>query len=91
MEETNLEIKNIKYLTSLVFIRPDNIPVVVLSFFADHHKGNIKLSSELTEYAWVTLEESKNYELIGGIYEELEMLHNHLNGRTQENWKKSDS
>ena len=63
-EETNLEIKNIKYLTSLTFIRPDNIPVVVLSFFADYHQGEVKLSQELTEHAWVTLKEAKNYELI---------------------------
>jgi len=89
-EETSLEIKNIKYLTSLAFIRPDNIPVVVLSFFADYHDGEIKLSPELTEHAWVTLKEAAKYDLIDGIYEELEMLHNHLNGNSQKKWNKEN-
>lgn len=32
MEEVGIEIKNLKYLTSLSFIRPDGIPTVVASF-----------------------------------------------------------
>lgn len=63
-EETSLDIKNIRYLTSLCFIRPDNIPVVVISLFADYHSGEVKLNKESTDYAWVSLEEAKNYELI---------------------------
>src|SRR3989344_5189391 len=90
-EETNLEIKNIDYLTSLTFIRPDNIPVVVLSFSADYHDCEVKLSPEMTEYAWVSLEEAKNYELIDGIYEELEILDNYLKGNKKQEWKKSDN
>ena len=70
MEETGLKIKNIKYLTSLVFRRPDNIPVVVISLFADYDEGNLKLCPDSTEHAWVTLEQAKNYDLIDGIYEE---------------------
>jgi 8-oxo-dGTP pyrophosphatase MutT (NUDIX family) len=90
MEETNLKIKNLKYLTSLSFIRPDNIPVIVISLYADHHEGEVKLCSELTEHAWVTLEEAKNYDLISGIYEELEMLDRVLKGKTNTTWKKGD-
>jgi len=88
MEETGLKIKNIRYLTSLAFIRPDNIPVVVISLFADHHDGEIKLCEDLIDYAWVTLEEAKNYELIEGIYEELEMLDKLLKGEKVGEWKK---
>lgn len=80
MEETSLEVRNIRYLTSLTFIRPDDIPVLVLSFFADYGKGNVKLSPDLVEYAWVTLEQAKDYDLIEGIYEELEMLDKKLKG-----------
>jgi len=87
-EETNLDIKNIRYLTSLVFERPDNIPVVVISLYADPVEGEIKLCNDLTEHKWVTLEEAKNYELIEGIYEELEMLDKLLKGQEVEEWTK---
>jgi len=88
MEEVGLKMKNIRYLTSLSYIRSDNIPTIIISLFADHHEGEVKLSSELTEYAWVTLEEAKNYDLIEGIYEELEMLDRHLKGGEIGTWKK---
>jgi len=89
MEETSLKIKNIKYLTSLVFKRPDNIPVVVLSLFAEHAEGEVKLSKDMTEHAWVTAEEAKNYDLIDGIYEEIKMLDKHLKGSSIGEWKKN--
>lgn len=88
MEETGLKIKNIRYLTSLSFIRPDGIPVVVASLHADHHDGEVKLCKDLTEHAWVTLEEAKSYDLIEGIYEEMEMLDKVLKGKDVSEWKK---
>ena len=87
-EETGLQIKNIKYLTSLSFIRPDNIPTIVVSLFADHHDGEVKLCPDLTNHAWVTLEEAKNYDLIEGIYEELEMLDKVIKGKDVDMWEK---
>ena len=88
-EEVNLEIKNIKYLTNLTFIRPDNIPVVVLSLFADYDQGEIKLNpEELSEYKWVNIEEAKDYDFIDGIYEELVMLDNLLKGKEINEWKR---
>ena len=89
MEETGLSIKNISYLTDLVFIRPDGTPTIVVSLFADYDSGEIKLCEDLTEYAWVSLEEAKNYDLIDGIYEEMEMLDKLLKGKKIEEWKKS--
>ncbi len=87
-EEIGIGIKNIKYLTSLAFIRDDNIPTIIVSLYGDPDGKEIKLSSELTEYAWVTLEEAKNYELIEGIYEELEMLDRCIKGEDMGIWKK---
>ena len=87
-EETNLEFKNLKYLTSLSFIRPDNIPVFVISFYADYHTGDVKLSDEMTDHAWVTLEEAKSYKLIDGIFEELVMINKILKGQAVERWDK---
>ena len=46
LEETGIKIRNIKYLASLVFIRPDGIPVVVISLYGDYAGGEVKLSEE---------------------------------------------
>ena len=78
-EEVNLEISNIRYLTDLVYIRSDGIPTVIVSLYADYLSGDIELCEDLSEYAWVTLEEAKNYDLIEGIYDELKMLNKMIN------------
>jgi len=91
MEEVGLKIKNIRYLTSLSYIRPDNIPTIIVSLFADHDEGEPQLCPDLTEYVWITLEEAKNYELIEGIYEELEMLNKLLKGESVGTWQKKES
>ena len=88
MEEVGLSIKNIGYITSLAFIRLDKIPTLVLSFFGDHDDGEVKLCKDLTEHKWVGLEEVKKFDLIDGIYEEIEMLDNHLKGKELSVWKK---
>lgn len=88
-EEVGLEIKNIGYITSMVYIRPDKIPTIIVSLFAEPTTENIMLCPALTEYAWMTLEETKNYDLIEGIYEELEILDRHLKGQKLEEWEKA--
>ncbi|MBR9691569.1 NUDIX domain-containing protein, partial [Candidatus Woesearchaeota archaeon] len=87
MEEVGLKVKDIKYLASLAFVRPDGIPTVVISLYADHDSGAVNLSDELTEHAWVTLEQAKEYDMIDGIYEELEMLDRVLKGEKVGEWK----
>ncbi|MFQ5475133.1 MAG: NUDIX domain-containing protein [Candidatus Nanoarchaeia archaeon] len=79
-EEVNLDIGPVKYLTSCSFIRPNGMPTVIMSFFTETHDGELKLSDELVDHAWVTLEEAKRYKLIDGIYDELVMLDKHLKG-----------
>lgn len=88
MEETGLKIRSIRYLTSLAFIRPDNIPTIVVSFYAYYKSGEIKLCPALVDYAWVSHKEAGNYDLIAGIYEELEMLDKILNGEKVDAWRK---
>ena len=78
LEEVGLEINNLGYVTSLVYIRPDKIPCLIVSLWANPKTENVRLSNELTEYKWVDLQEAKNYSLIEGIYEELEILDGHL-------------
>lgn len=89
MEETALTIKNIGYVTSLAYMRSDNIPTIIVSLYADYASWDIKLCDALTDYAWVTLEESKNYKLIDWIYEELEMLDRKLKWEDIWEWKKN--
>ena len=73
-EETELEVGKLKYLLDLTFIRPDNIPVVTLSYYCDWNLGEVKLNKENINYKWVTYEEAKNYDLIEGILGEIEMV-----------------
>ena len=87
-EETSLHIKNIRYLTSLTYIRPDGIPTLIISLFADHDSGEIGLSDEMIDHKWISLEEAKNYDLIEGIYEEIEMLDKLLKGEDVGEWAK---
>ncbi len=73
-EEVNLDINNVRYVTSIAYERPDGHHCVIISYACDHKEGDIKLCPALTEYAWVTLEEAKKYDLIEGIYDELVLV-----------------
>lgn len=72
-EEVNLDIEKPEYLLDLIFIRPDNIPVLVLSYYAKYKSGEVVLEEDDTEYKWITVEEGKDIDLIPGILEEIEM------------------
>jgi len=85
-EEAGLEIDNIEYLTSITFLRGED-PVLIISMYADYADGEITLNDESVDYAWVTLEEARNYDLIEGIYEELEMLDKILKGEKIREWR----
>ena len=89
-EEVGLDIKNIGYVTSLVYIRSDEIPCLIISLYAEPEQGEIKLCDALTEYKWVDLQEAKDYELIEGIYEELVILDDFLKKGRNMNWEKID-
>ena len=88
LEEVGIEIGNIQYITSIAAIYPDGIPSLIISFYADHTSGEIILKKdESDDYAFVSLEEAKNYKLIEGIYEELVMVEDRKNGKTSD-WQK---
>jgi 8-oxo-dGTP pyrophosphatase MutT (NUDIX family) len=90
-EEVNLDIENIGYVTSMVYIRPDGIPCIIVSLFAYPSSDKIKLCPALTEYAWVDLQVAKNYDLIEGIYNELEILDSFLRAGKHMIWKKQNN
>ena len=85
-EEVGVEIKNIGYVTSMGYIRTDNIPCLIVSLYARADSEKIILCHALTEYAWVNLEEAKKYDLIEGIYEELEILDKKLRTGKMGSW-----
>lgn len=80
LEEVGLEIGKISYLLDLVLIRPDGVKALTLSFYAPYKSGEVKLNDESIEHAWVSFEEAKKYDLIGGILEEIEMADKILKG-----------
>lgn len=72
-EEVGLIIKDIRYLTDMTFIRGED-PTLIVSLYAYYDGGEVILNDESIDYAWISLNDAKNYDLIDGIYEELEML-----------------
>lgn len=86
-EETELKIKNIRYLLSLAYIRSDNIPALIISLYCDYDSGEVKLSDELIEYAWVTIDELDKYKFVPGLREEIELVDKTLKKGKQDTWK----
>lgn len=83
-EEVNAEIEKPEYLLDLTFIRPDGIPVLVLSYMCKYLSGEVAIDGDggdTIDFAWATLEELKSYDLIDGILEEIEMVDNILKKR----------
>lgn len=74
-EETGLLISNIKYLCSIAV--PDTI---IVSYVAETLNWDDPVTlqvEECDEYAWVTYEEAKEYDLIEGILDELKDASSH--------------
>jgi len=85
-EEVSLEVEEIGYVTSLVYIREDKIPCLIISLYCKTKEGDVILDKALTDHAWVDITEAKDYDLIEGIYDELVMLDNHLKGKEMGSW-----
>lgn len=87
-EEVGLEIDNVQYLTSLATIHADGSPSLVISCIADYKSGEVTLQQEESDdFAWVDTTEAKNYDLIDGIYDELQMADLKRSGQKVE-WKR---
>jgi 8-oxo-dGTP pyrophosphatase MutT (NUDIX family) len=72
-EEAGVNIKNdLRYINSVAFVRPDEIPVILVKFAAEYKNGEVKVEDgAFTDFAWVNADEVKNYECIKGIPEEV--------------------
>lgn len=88
-EEVGIEIKNVEYLTNLATVHKDGAPSLVISCLADYKKGKIRLQKdEADKYAWVTLDQTKKYDLIDGIYDELVLAQKKRKG-AKSVWKRA--
>ena len=75
LEETNITIKNFGYVSNLALIRPNGFSTIIVSMHGEHDGGEVTLNEdELTEHAWVTLDEAKDYDLIENIWEQIERV-----------------
>lgn len=77
-EEVNCEVGEVSYLLDITFIRPDGIPVVILSFYCPYLSGEVTLDEDSINYAWVTYEEAKAYDMVEGLLGEIEMVEKKL-------------
>lgn len=73
MEEAGIKIeKELKYLNSVTFIRPDGIPVVLVKFAANYLSGDVKPEEgSFTDFAWVNANDVSQYDCIEGVREEI--------------------
>lgn len=73
-EEAGLKTKDFRYFTDMTFIRPDDIPVLVLSYWCRYDSGEVALGKDMVDSAWITPEEGKKYQIIPGILDEIEAV-----------------
>jgi 8-oxo-dGTP pyrophosphatase MutT (NUDIX family) len=78
-EEVGLEVSDVNYLLDLVFIRPDGVPVLVLSYYCKYESGEVVLDVDATEFAWVSIDAISEYDLISGIDHEIKLADERLN------------
>ncbi len=71
LEEVGVEIGKPVLLRDLTFIRLDMIPVICFTYHAPYVSGVVALDDEATDFAWVTVEQAKEYDLIDGILGEM--------------------
>jgi 8-oxo-dGTP pyrophosphatase MutT (NUDIX family) len=88
-EEANIDIKNIWYLTSLARVTNEGYGSLVLSFVADYADGEVKIEDDMQDFAWVTYEEAKKYDLIDGILDELWMTERTLESGKNVEWQRA--
>jgi len=84
-EEVNLKVGDLHYLLDLAFMQPDGVPGLILSFYAEYESGEVRLDEDNVNYAWVTLEEAKKYDMVEGLLEEIEMTDRILKNKDPKN------
>ncbi|KHO54749.1 MAG: NUDIX hydrolase [archaeon GW2011_AR21] len=73
-EEAGIEIfSELEYINSVAFVRPDEIPVILVKFAARFKSGEVvPEKGAFSGFAWVSEKEVKDFDCILGIPEEVE-------------------
>jgi 8-oxo-dGTP diphosphatase len=88
-EEVGIAIGDVEYVTSLGTVHVDGAPSLVISAMAEYVSGDVILQEgETQDFAWVSLEEAKEYNLVDGIYDELVMADAKRKG-IQKEWERA--
>ncbi|MDQ3014676.1 MAG: NUDIX domain-containing protein [bacterium] len=74
LEEVNLIMGQPEYLLNVTFIRPDNVPVLILSYFGQYISGEVKMDEDTIAYKWIGVEEARGIDLIDGIAMQIEKV-----------------
>lgn len=70
-EECGLDVGDLIYLDSVVYLRPDGVPTVCFKFAVKYKSGNVKIAPEFDGFAWVDAQEVKKYNCIAGVHQEV--------------------
>ncbi|MBI5913384.1 NUDIX domain-containing protein [Candidatus Azambacteria bacterium] len=72
-EEAGIEIeRELHYINSVAFVRPDETPAILIKFAARYKGGEVVVEEgAFIDHAWVNEEEVMHYECIKGIPEEI--------------------
>lgn len=90
-EEVGVDIDKVEYVTSLSMVHDDGAPSLIISCMAEYDEGEVVLDEEeMSDHAWVTVEEAEEYDLISGIYDELVMADKQRAGEVSK-WSKESS
>jgi len=71
-EESGLKVYDARFLETVVFVRPDNVPVVCIKYAIKFKSGKVKIPPEFEDFAWVDEKSVKKYDCILGIPKEIE-------------------
>lgn len=72
-EEAGVKIgKELYYINSVAFVRPDGIPVILVKYAAKYMGGKVKPEvGGFTDFAWVNAREVLKYDCIRGVPQEV--------------------
>jgi len=76
-EETDLEVENLKYVSSAVSMRSNGNSYIVITFRCDYTSGEVKLDpKELDRSEWVSIDDIEKYDVISNDLVQIRTTYN---------------
>ena len=73
MEEARVRVGHLKYLGSVLYVRPDGIPCFCIKMAGEHLGGDPQLTDEFTSVGWFADGELDASKCVAGLCEELKI------------------